>query len=133
MEFKEKLKERRACEEAENAKANLSTEVKIVEAASSEAQSEDVSDGNAQSQPEKTDTTEDTPSHLNGELESHVQNEDCAATAQDEVRKSSSLSKKSETESKEINIVNNTEAALVNGECKPVGEAMLVENQTPKN
>ncbi|KAF5905344.1 clustered mitochondria protein, partial [Clarias magur] len=41
MEFKEKLKERRACEESEKAKANSSTEVKIVEAASSETQSED--------------------------------------------------------------------------------------------
>ncbi|XP_026766552.3 clustered mitochondria protein homolog [Pangasianodon hypophthalmus] len=136
MEFKEKLKERRACEDSEKAEANSSNEVKVVEeAASSEKQSEEVIDGNAKNQPEKTDALEDRPDHtqMNGEFESHIQNGDCATSAPEEDGKSSILSIKSQSESKEIITATNTEPALVNGECKVVDEVMLVEKETPKN
>lgn len=128
LEFKEKLKQRRACEEVENAKAN-SSEVNVVEeAASSEKQNEEVIDGNAKIQPENPDH-----SQMNGEFESRTQNGECATTAPDEDGKSSILSTKSQSLSEEIITATNTEPALANGECNAVDEVMLVEKETPKN
>lgn len=124
MEFKEKLRERRAWEESEKTKANLS----------SEKQSEEVIDGNAKNQPEKTDALEDQPDHSkkNGEFETLTKNGDCATTAPDD-GKSSILSIKSQSESKEIITATSAEPALMNGECKAVDKVMLVEKETPKN
>ncbi|XP_060787762.1 clustered mitochondria protein homolog isoform X2 [Neoarius graeffei] len=133
MEFKEKLKERRAWEESEKTKANSSSEVNDVSSASSEKQSEEAIDGNAKNQPEKTDALEDRPDHsqMNGEFETLTKNGDRATTAPDD-GKSSVLSIKSQSESKEIITVTSAEPALMNGECKTV-EVMLVQKETPKN
>lgn len=133
MEFKEKLKERRAWEESEKTKANSSSEVNDVSSASSEKQSEEAIDGNAKNQPEKTDALEDRPDHsqMNGEFETLTKNGDRATTAPDD-GKSSVLSIKSQSESKEIITVTGAEPALMNGECKTV-EVMLVQKETPKN
>lgn len=133
MEFKEKLKERRAWEESEKTKANSSSEVNDVSSASSEKHSEEAIDGNAKNQPEKTDALEDRPDHsqMNGEFETLTKNGDHATTAPDD-GKSSVLSIKSQSESKEIITVTGAEPALMNGECKTV-EVMLVQKETPKN
>ncbi|XP_017323905.1 clustered mitochondria protein homolog [Ictalurus punctatus] len=128
LEFKEKLKQRRACEEVENAKANSSEVNNVEEAASSEKQNEEVIDGNAKIQPENPDH-----SQMNGEFESRTQNGECATTAPDEDGKSSILSTKSQSLSEEIITATNTEPALANGECNAVDEVMLVEKETPKN
>lgn len=133
MEFKEKLKERRAYEESENAKAKSSTEVKVVEeAVSIEKHSEEVTD--AKNQSETTDALEDGSDHsqMNGEQESRVQNGD-PATAPDEDGKSSIDSLESQTESREVSAATSTEPAAVNGECKAVDEVTLVEKETPKD
>lgn len=135
MEFKEKLKERRAYEESEKAKANSSSEVKVVEgAASTKNQSKEAIDGNVNIQPENTDALEDQcdRSQMNGELESHIQNGDCATTAPNEDGKLSILSLEGQTEPN-VTAVTNSEPALVNGECKAVDKVMLVEKETPKN
>lgn len=132
MEFKEKLKERRACEESEKAKANLSSEAKADEdGLSSENQIKEVIDGNAKNEPENTDTLEDKSDHseMNGELESLMQN---GETAPDEDGKSSIHLLASQTPSKEITATN-TEPALVNGVCKAADEVMPVGKETPKN
>ncbi|XP_027022642.2 clustered mitochondria protein homolog [Tachysurus fulvidraco] len=136
MEFKEKLKERRANEESEKMKANSSSEVKVVEeAASSEEQSIEVIDGNAMNEPEKTDALEDRPDHtqVNGEFESDIQNGDVTTAPDEDEGKSSILAIKNPTESKEIITATISEPALVNGECKSNDEVMLVEKETPQN
>lgn len=136
MEFKEKLKERRANEESEKVKANSSSEVKVVEeAASCEEQSIEVIDGNAMNQPEKTDALEDRPDHtqVNGKFESDIQNGDVTTAPDEDEGKSSILAIKNPTESKEIITATISEPALVNGECKANDEVMLVEKETPQN
>ncbi|KAF7695207.1 clustered mitochondria protein homolog [Silurus meridionalis] len=134
MEFKEKLKERRACEEAEKAKENSSGEAKVVgEAASSEKQNEVVIDEKSKHEPEKTDALEDTPDHsqMNGELESHIENGDCATTAPDDcVLSIISIEK---TELKEIITATSTEPAVLNGEFKATDEVIIREKETLEN
>lgn len=135
MEFKEKLKERRAYEESEKAKANSSSEVKDIEgAASTQNQSEEAIDRNVNIHPENTDALEDQcdRSQMNGELESRIQNGDCATTAPNEDGKLSLLSLEGQTESN-VTAVSNSDPALVNGECKAAEKVMLVEKETPMN
>lgn len=136
LEFKEKLKERTAYEESEKSKANTSNEDKVAEeAASSEKQSEEVTDEKAKNLPETTDALEETFDHfqMNGELESHIANGNATPTkATDEDNKFVIDSLESQTESKE-NTARDAEPALVNRECKHFDELTLVEKENSKN
>lgn len=135
MEFKEKLKERRAYEESEKAKASNEVKVAAEEAASSEKQGEEVIDGNDKNEAETADALGGRSDHsqINGELESHMQNGDCATTAPGKDSKSSIDSLESQIESREIITETITEPDLVNGECNAADQVMLVEKETPKN
>ncbi|XP_072538059.1 clustered mitochondria protein homolog [Salminus brasiliensis] len=141
MEFKEKLKEKRAAEEAEKAKADSSNEVEVVgEATISEKQTEKVNDTN-ESQEEDSDVLEKKAnrSTMNGQVEPHLQNGDAVkenddeaeeATAQLEI--SNSISPKNQAELKELPVAakENPEPALKNGEERTVAEEVTpVEKQ----
>ncbi|XP_049341481.1 clustered mitochondria protein homolog [Astyanax mexicanus] len=133
MEFKEKLKERRAAEEAEKTKSESSNEAEAVEeAADCVKQTEEVSVTNNETQPEDSDILEKETDHskTNGQVESHLQNGD-AVNENDEAENpavqletSESIPTKSQTEPKElINAENeNLQPALVNG-----GEGMIAK------
>uniref|UniRef100_A0A8B9KFH0 Clustered mitochondria protein homolog n=1 Tax=Astyanax mexicanus TaxID=7994 RepID=A0A8B9KFH0_ASTMX len=133
MEFKEKLKERRAAEEAEKTKSESSNEAEAVEeAADCVKQTEEVSVTNNETQPEDSDILEKETDHskMNGQVESHLQNGD-AVNENDEAENpavqletSESIPTKSQTEPKElINAANeNLQPALVNG-----GEGMIAK------
>ncbi|XP_036434727.1 clustered mitochondria protein homolog [Colossoma macropomum] len=143
MEFKEKLKERRAAEEAEKAKVESSNEVEVVEEATVNVkQTEEVNETN-ESQQEDSGILEEKPEHskTNGQVESHLQNGDASteneqeadsSTDQSEIPSTNTVSTKNQSESKEVIMAaeDTLEPALVNGEeCKVKEEVMTVEKQ----
>ncbi|XP_076859579.1 clustered mitochondria protein homolog [Brachyhypopomus gauderio] len=140
MEFKEKLKQRRTSEDAEKTKAEPSSEAEVKEGTSNGKQTEDVTAENADSQLETQDVLEEIPSNsqIKDQVESHLQNGDCAAE-KDEVEGSMEqsgldrgTSSKSLVEVKELSVTTNekSEPALVNGEeCKTAEDTTAVEKQ----
>ncbi|XP_059379342.1 clustered mitochondria protein homolog isoform X2 [Carassius carassius] len=119
MEFKEKLKERKAAEEAEKAKLGNSESTSQV--------TEEDTDTNAESQSSETNACEKSDhSNMNGQIESHQHNGNCATKNESEGEEQPSNSTNSvstESQSKSSNVmmlVNEaeSESAVVNGkEC----------------
>uniref|UniRef100_A0A8C2KTN6 Si:ch211-166a6.5 n=1 Tax=Cyprinus carpio TaxID=7962 RepID=A0A8C2KTN6_CYPCA len=108
MEFKEKLKERKAAEEAEKAKLESSESInennaselqtsngEVTETTANGEQTQEDTDANAGSQSSETDSSE-KPDHskMNGQIECHLHNGDCATK------------NKSEEEEQQSNITN---------------------------
>ncbi|KAK7136340.1 hypothetical protein R3I94_014855 [Phoxinus phoxinus] len=135
MEFKEKLKERKAAEEAEKMKLensestneNKASELPTnsgevtEEATSNGEQKQETTDGNAEGQTEKPDH-----SNMNGQVESHLQNGDCASKMdREEEEHQSNITNgvPTESQSKSSNIMTpvseaQSESVVVNGkEC----------------
>lgn len=128
MEFKEMLKERKAAEEAEKAKSQSTNEKEAsgLQASEGEAtadgttngeQAQELTNENAKSEDAKTEAAEKSD-HINGEIESHLHNGDCATHNVEEKCQSSS-----ESQSKLNNIMTSangteSESAVMNGnEC----------------
>lgn len=132
VEFKEKLKERRAAEEAEKAKAESSNEVEVEVDAK---QTEEVNDTNDESQPEKS---EEKPDHskMNGQPESGLQNGDTSIENEEEAEGSADQSEINNSISpKEVIVAGkeNLEPALVNGEEKKATEEVMPEEKQAEN
>ncbi|XP_066499903.1 clustered mitochondria protein homolog [Hoplias malabaricus] len=143
MEFKEKLKERRAAEEAENAKAELSTDAEMdAEASVNVKQTEDEDDTNGKHQKEDSDVLEEKISHLkiNGQVETHLQNgeksseNEEAEHSTDPSKIISSIPTKKQSEPNEA-INENSEPALVKEEDMVTEDVMekLTVLETPAN
>uniref|UniRef100_A0A4W4FGN6 Si:ch211-166a6.5 n=1 Tax=Electrophorus electricus TaxID=8005 RepID=A0A4W4FGN6_ELEEL len=140
-EFKEKLQEKRAAEEAEQAVTESSGEAEVKEGTSNGKQTEEVPAENPDSQLETQDVLEKTPSNpqINAHVESHLQNGDCATEKDEDTEGSveqlgltSGTSFKSLAEVKELSVATNkkSEPALVNGEeHKTAGDVTAVEKQ----
>uniref|UniRef100_A0A671S2Y8 Si:ch211-166a6.5 n=1 Tax=Sinocyclocheilus anshuiensis TaxID=1608454 RepID=A0A671S2Y8_9TELE len=141
MEFKEKLKERKAAEEAEKAKLensestneNKASELQtnngeVTEETTANAeQTQEATDANAESQSSETDSSE-KPDHskINGQIESHLHNGDCATknkSEEEEQQSNITNGVSTESQSKSSNIMTSvneeqSESAVVSGkEC----------------
>ncbi|XP_043103130.1 clustered mitochondria protein homolog [Puntigrus tetrazona] len=113
MEFKEKLKERKAAEEAEKAKLEISestdeNKASELQTNKGEVTEETTANGEqTESQPPETESSE-KPEHpqMNGQIESHLQNGDCATKNRSEEQRSNiinGISAESQSESAAVN------------------------------
>ncbi|XP_026124766.1 clustered mitochondria protein homolog isoform X2 [Carassius auratus] len=134
MEFKEKLKERKAAEEAEKAtleNSESTNENKASELQTNNGEVTEKTTANGEQTQEATDTNAETeasekPDHskMNGQIESHLHNGDCATKNKSEEEESKGTNGVStDSQSKPSNImmsvkVAQSESAVVNGkEC----------------
>ncbi|XP_051524200.1 clustered mitochondria protein homolog isoform X2 [Myxocyprinus asiaticus] len=137
MEFKEKLKERKAAEEAEKTKSESSESINENEASEPQASNGEVT-GDATSNGEQTKEAADASeksdhSNMNGEIESHMHNRDCGTqNKSDDEEHRSDISKCVPTESQSksscIMLSSNeaqSESAVVNGKECVVSEGDL--------
>lgn len=152
MEFKEKLKERKAAEEAEKTKLENSESTNeneaselptnsgevTEEATSNGEQKQEATDGNAEGQPAETDASE-KPDHsnMNGQIESHLHNGDCASKMEcEEEEHQSNITNgvPTESQSKSSSIMTSvseaqSESAVVNGKECVVNEGKQAETE----
>lgn len=144
MEFKEKLKQRKAAEEAEKAKLEKSestNESKASELQTNNGEGTEETTANGEqteSQSSETDSSE-KPDHskMNGQIESHLHNGDCATKNKSEEEQQSDITNgvSTESQSKSSNIMTSvneaqSESAVVNGkECVVKEESCDSEKQ----
>lgn len=144
MEFKEKLKERKAAEEAEKAKLENSestNESKASELQTNNGEGTEETTANGEqteSQSSETDSSE-KPDHskMNGQIESHLHNGDCATKNKREEEQRSDITNgvSTESQSESSNIMTSvneaqSESAVVNGkECVVKEESCDSEKQ----